>query len=375
MASCPSCARAVEQDAWFCPYCAAPLAEPGPDLPAAPPEDATDTVSEPTASNLTIDEDWDALLLGELPEEGDDLLGVDTIRGEGSDGSGSDGRYLLYADAHQARALEPDAVPRRGAGGVAQGLEPLEHAVLAQVDGARTIEALARAVGVRVPEVVWALLTLKEAGLVALGEAEPDPVPAPRGAARVRVATPRRPATPVARAPTARQQAAAGRLFAAAERDRDAGNFHSAGRNLALAEAFTPAPVPEAFRRLAAELAEAAGAPTRPLPRDQEARRLFHHAEAREAAGDVDGAIAALEAALAAAPEPMLYNRLGVIRAMRRADFEGALTCLEAAVAAAPEHRAYVHNLQKVRHALARRAGARPEAPAPFWRRLLSPRS
>ncbi|MCA9555112.1 MAG: protein kinase [Myxococcales bacterium] len=82
-----------------------------------------------------------------------------------------------------------------------------------------------------------------------------------------------------------------------------------------------------------------------------------------------------VQAALAAAPEPMLYNRLGVIRAMRRADFEGALTCLEAAVAAAPEHRAYVHNLQKVRHALARRAGARPEAPAPFWRRLLSPRS
>lgn len=80
-----------------------------------------------------------------------------------------------------------------------------------------------------------------------------------------------------------------------------------------------------------------------------EDQRLAAQARSLEAAGDVNGAANAYRRALKLKPsDPELYNRLGILLALRMKDLVGATAALKKALEFAPTNLAYRSNLGKV---------------------------
>jgi tetratricopeptide (TPR) repeat protein len=71
--------------------------------------------------------------------------------------------------------------------------------------------------------------------------------------------------------------------------------------------------------------------------------------------GNIDKAIELLEKALSLSKEAGIYNRLGVILAMRKKEYARGQELIEKAIELAPKNETYQHNLSKV---LARAASA-----------------
>ncbi|MCC7108438.1 MAG: tetratricopeptide repeat protein [Deltaproteobacteria bacterium] len=101
--------------------------------------------------------------------------------------------------------------------------------------------------------------------------------------------------------------------------------------------------------------APATGASPLPLPpppasaAQTEDQRLAAQARALEAAGDMNGAANAYRRALKLKPsDPELYNRLGILLALRMKDLIGATAALKKALENAPTNLAYRSNLGKV---------------------------
>lgn len=96
----------------------------------------------------------------------------------------------------------------------------------------------------------------------------------------------------------------------------------------------------------AAAVAAPIAAPSTPQTEDQQ---LVAQARRLEAAGDVQGAANAYRRALKLKPsDPELYNRLGILLAVRSKDFIGATAALKKALEFAPTNLAYRSNLGKV---------------------------
>lgn len=396
---CPRCGQGVETVDWFCPQCAEPLQTEDDiqavlaaqalrdDLPA------DDTIVDGDDTVETTDSSGDALILGDLPDDTRDVLEVDTFAGVVTDGDGRTSSYLLYTNQASTRALRPDAVPERTAIAPEGRLTPLEHHLYRHIDGRRSLRELRETAQVADREITIAFLVLMDRGLVRFaptpgeearaerkqgpGEARaladdlflPEPEAAPLDppvldASLLEEVEPTPPPTASTRRPDK-----ALRLYAAALKDKNAGNLASARASLELALALDPELVEAQTLQL--QLQHAVGpAELPPEPEDPEARRLYHEAGAKEAAGDTDGAIERLERALGLCEAPMILNRLGVILALRRRRLDEARRLLERAVELAPENRAYVHNLGKVLDFLAKEAPASRPARRSLWRRL-----
>jgi tetratricopeptide (TPR) repeat protein len=136
-------------------------------------------------------------------------------------------------------------------------------------------------------------------------------------------------------------------LYEQAMRDRASGNTVSAHMNLKLALSYdrTNSVIKSALRELAT------GAPTSDLERqamDPEANKLLDEAVTAEAKGHIDEAVAILERALAISKDPALYNRLGVILAMRKRDVDRGRELVSKALEIDPSSKTYRHNLEKI---------------------------
>lgn len=89
--------------------------------------------------------------------------------------------------------------------------------------------------------------------------------------------------------------------------------------------------------------------PAAPIPGQTEDQRLAAQARSLEAAGDMNGAANAYRRALKLKPsDPELYNRLGILLALRMKDLIGATAALKKALEYAPTNLAYRSNLGKV---------------------------
>jgi hypothetical protein len=162
-----------------------------------------------------------------------------------------------------------------------------------------------------------------------------------------RVRTPSNPRPGETGAPEMSRIPQARTLYEQAMRDKEGGNTVSAHMNLKLALSFdrTNAMIKTALRELSG------GTQTSDLEKqgmDPEAKKMLEDASEAEARNDFDEAIALLERALEQSKDPALFNRLGVIIAMRKRDLARGRELVERALEIDPESKTYRHNLEKI---------------------------
>jgi tetratricopeptide (TPR) repeat protein len=136
------------------------------------------------------------------------------------------------------------------------------------------------------------------------------------------------------------------KLYEQAEVERARGDIVAAHRNVKLALTFDPKNA--ALKKLLNELARA-------IPRDRKGpaiitptQALADRAAEKEKDGDVDGAIELLERALRSHKDAAIYNRLGVILAIRKKDYGRGRAMVEKALDLSPDNETYRHNLHKI---------------------------
>jgi tetratricopeptide (TPR) repeat protein len=137
------------------------------------------------------------------------------------------------------------------------------------------------------------------------------------------------------------------KLWDQAQLERSRGDLVAAHRNLKLALTF--APTSYALKRLLTDVA-------RELPRDRKSpakfsqnQSLADRAAEKEKDGDIDGAIELLERALRSpSKDAAVYNRLGVILAIRKKDYVRGREMVERALELSPDNAVYANNLSKI---------------------------
>lgn len=136
------------------------------------------------------------------------------------------------------------------------------------------------------------------------------------------------------------------KLYEQAELEKTRGDIVAAHRNIKLALTFDPQNA--ALKKLLNELARA-------IPKDRKnpaiitpTQSLADRAAEKEREGDIDGAIELLERALRSQKDAAVYNRLGVILAIRKKDFNRGREMVEKALDLAPDNETYRHNLHKI---------------------------
>jgi tetratricopeptide (TPR) repeat protein len=134
----------------------------------------------------------------------------------------------------------------------------------------------------------------------------------------------------------------AAKLFDEALRDRRDGNLVSARMNMKLALTFDPSnPLyQQSFEELS-RVAPSGNSTSR-------AREFYDAATVAEREGRIDEAIDFLERALKESKEPAVYNRLGVLLAMKKGEYVRAQQLVETALALSPGNATYDHNLGKI---------------------------
>jgi hypothetical protein len=425
--TCPSCAKAVEQDAWICPNC--------------------DHILDPSV--LGVDGQAEAKILDDniafLPGEEFDL-----VEGLGGRQDGSTGRFAFYAPRSSSRRiLSLDAVPiRMETTEPKAALTPYEDCLLDLIDGEKTVQQIVELSRLSRKDVSLSLLSLfdrklispkpgyeadptdgapppdeRETGDVApmqppsepagpaelsedidmndegstdaveppTGE-EPPPDEEPPSDERESVATVpsdlddsdappgERAAAPPAVVPSSRsgefghdpriltEHPKAILLVEASLRDLTAGNRVSARMNMKLALSFDPE-----NRKLQAALNQLSrsgpSGPSAP-PATTPARQLSDRAMDAERAGRVDEAIEMLEKGIEQERDPVLLNHLGVLLATRKKEFQRGRLLIEEAIQISPDHNTYRHNLERVGQlSRARAASTASSRPAPPPRR------
>lgn len=136
------------------------------------------------------------------------------------------------------------------------------------------------------------------------------------------------------------------KLYEQAELEKTRGDLVAAHRNIKLALTFDPQNA--ALKKRLHELARA-------IPKDRKnpaiitpSQSLADRAAEKEKEGDIDGAIELLERALRSQKDAAVYNRLGVILAIRKKDFNRGREMIEKALDLSPDNETYRHNLHKV---------------------------
>lgn len=145
-------------------------------------------------------------------------------------------------------------------------------------------------------------------------------------------------------APDGVQMAKAAKLFEEATKERAEGNLVSARMNMKLAMTFDPSNV--LYQQAYDELLKMAppGTPSA----SSRARDLYDKASAAERLSRFDEAIELLEKALEEHKDAAVYNRLGVLLAMKKNEFVRAQELIETALVLSPGNSTYQHNLSKV---------------------------
>ena len=145
------------------------------------------------------------------------------------------------------------------------------------------------------------------------------------------------------KSPSGAGLARADKLFQEALSDKAGGNYVAARMNVKLALTF------DATNSVYLELLETL---SKKMPNDGPqsslAMQQYERATAAEKAGNIDQAIAALYKALSFAKDAPIYNRLGVMLAMKKTEFKEARKMIETAISLDPSNPRYQHNLQKV---------------------------
>jgi tetratricopeptide (TPR) repeat protein len=144
-------------------------------------------------------------------------------------------------------------------------------------------------------------------------------------------------------APSGHGLAKADRLFREAISDKAGGNFVSARMNIKLALSFDPdnSLYKETLNNLQQNIESSSQRPN-------QAMEYYQQATEAEKAGNVDDAIEYLYKALGFAKDPPIYNRLGVLLAMKKMEFGEARKMIETAIARDPSNATFQHNLKKV---------------------------
>jgi hypothetical protein len=145
-------------------------------------------------------------------------------------------------------------------------------------------------------------------------------------------------------APDGVQMAKAAKLFEEATKERAEGNLVSARMNMKLAMTFDSSNV--LYQQAYEELLKMAppGTPSA----SSRARDLYDKASAAERLSRFDEAIELLEKALEEHKDAAVYNRLGVLLAMKKNEFVRAQELIETALVLSPGNSTYQHNLSKV---------------------------
>lgn len=140
------------------------------------------------------------------------------------------------------------------------------------------------------------------------------------------------------------QMAKAAKLFEEATKERAEGNLVSARMNMKLAMTFDASNV--LYQQAYEELLKMAppGTPSA----SSRARDLYDKASAAERLSRFDEAIELLEKALEEHKDAAVYNRLGVLLAMKKNEFVRAQELIETALVLSPGNTTYQHNLSKV---------------------------
>ncbi|MEE2902228.1 MAG: tetratricopeptide repeat protein [Myxococcota bacterium] len=142
---------------------------------------------------------------------------------------------------------------------------------------------------------------------------------------------------------TGAEQAKAEKLFAEALADRAAKNFGSAKMKIKLALTFDP------DNPLYKETLDSLSAAGNEAPnRNGKAMTLYQKATVAEKDGRVDEAVELLREALKYAKDAPIYNRLGVLLAMRKFQYKEARELIETAIRKDAANATYQHNLKKI---------------------------
>jgi tetratricopeptide (TPR) repeat protein len=184
-----------------------------------------------------------------------------------------------------------------------------------------------------------------------LGEGVDPDVVDPIEGDTLKIQIPERPKTPPPAPPPPKPKAPdmdvrSRKLYEQAEVEKARGDIVAAHRNVKLALTFDPQN--HALKKLLSQLA-------REIPKDRKipevvspTKNLADRAAEKEREGDVEGAIELLERALRTQKDAAIYNRLGVILAIRKKDFARGRAMIEKALDLAPDNETYRHNLSKV---------------------------
>jgi tetratricopeptide (TPR) repeat protein len=140
------------------------------------------------------------------------------------------------------------------------------------------------------------------------------------------------------------QRRKAEKIFEQAVKDREEGRISSARMNAKLAAMYDP--TNQAYKDLLDAL-DGQGPQSAAAPKPR-ALQLFEDANAAESDGDYVRAVELLEEAIAIKPQAALYNRLGVVLAMRLKRYDEALTHLRRAIELEPKSVVYMNNFSKV---------------------------